>query len=584
MKLGNRCNSLPLLAIFLLLPHATRFVMDRQKVNIAVVEDNGMARINLRNHLMQMGFNKIACYSHGRELVKGMQQKHFDLILMDYHLGNNKNGVEVIHDINKTGLLKNVTCLIFVTSDRLPIIIGQIVDVHPDDLVVKPYTIRILEKTLLNCLKINMHCRPVLHLIDQQKWQKALEELDQIIKSNILPKSKTSLLKLRARLLLKLGRFEQATELYESVLAGSDKVIWAKWGVIHAQFLAGKGEVSEEILKDMLGAHLTNDKACEWLARISVGRKEYVKAEEYIDLISEGSLSTAATKLKTYLYQIQDKVEDAIDMLERKRMSNKHIREKYAELSLELARCYLYFAETKGKNERAKPIKVARFLIGSAGRHFLEEGLQLKKEYMNVLAYILEDNIEKANELLRESNINDLKNADITTMTDAVKAWVDVGDEMKAAQILFNCGEKIKQMEDLTDQSISDLLVSQREDDMGERRPRALKYNKQGLGLHSNRKYVEAVEYFYQAYILFPKESAFGLNLLQSLVEAELAEFSNIKTLRVFNELDKRDLNASNRKRLNEIGKKISLDKDRFIVTNEAQDNSHSINETDEFL
>jgi len=554
--------------------------MDRREIKIAVVEDNGMARLNLRNHLMEMGFNDISCYSHGRELVKGMKNKHFELILMDYHLGNNKNGVEVIQDINKADMLEHKTCLIFITSDRLPLIIGQIVDVHPDDLVVKPYTIRILEKTILNCLKINSYCQPILHLMDQQRWQVALTELEALIESDVLPRSKTTLIKLKARLLLKLGKFHNAIELYESVLARSNNVIWAKWGVIHAQFLAGEADISEEILREMLGAHLTNDKACEWLARISVGRKEYVKAEEYISLIRESSLSTEAAKLKTYLYQIQDKVEDAIDMLERKRMSNKHIREKYAELTLELARCYLYFAETKNKNERDKPIKVARFLIGSAGRHHLEDSLQLKKEYMNVLAYILEDNVEKAKELLNEADVNDLNEADVTTMTDAVKAWVDVGDETKAAQILFNCGEKIKNMEDLTDKTIADLLVSQREEDMGERRPRALKYNKQGLAFHSDKKYLEAVEYFFQAYILFPKESAFGLNLLQSLVEAELAEFSTIKTLRVFNELEKRDLSNSNRKRLNEIGRKISIDKDRFIVTDEAQNKNFSLDKT----
>jgi hypothetical protein len=36
----------------------------------------------------------------------------------------------------------------------------------------------------------------------------------------------------------------------------------------------------------------------------------------------------------------------------------------------------------------------------------------------------------------------------------------------------------------------------------------------------------------------------------------------------VFNELDKRDLNDANRQRLNEIGRKISAEKDKFIIAN----------------
>lgn len=540
--------------------------MERHKISIAVVEDNGMARINLRNHLMEMGFAKVACYSQGRELHNVLKKGHFDLILMDFHLGDNKNGVEVIQDLSKQGLLKHTTRLIFITSDRLPLIIGQIVDIHPDDLIIKPYTIKILGKTITNVMKIHRHCLPILKLMDQKKWLEALTKLDTITRDNVLPKSRTALFKLRARLLLKLKRFDEANALYQSVLDSSDKVIWAKWGLIHSKFLAGEIDISEELLKNMLGAHLTNDKACEWLARICVGKKEYVQAEEYIDLIDESALSLAAAKLKAYLYQIQDKIEEAIDLLERRRLSNKNVRERYAELSLELARCYLHLAESKPENERHKPIQVARFLIGSAGRKNLEGNLNLKRSYMNVLAAVLEGDVEKAVQLLSQDNMDNLENADVSTMTDAVKAWVGVGDEKRAAQILFDCEERIQNMEDLTDKTLSNMMVLQREEDMGERRPRALKYNKQGLEFHSTQNYTEAVDYFYQAYILFPKEAAFGLNLLQSLVEAKLAEHKKVKTLRVFNELDKRELNNNNRKRLNEIGRKISAEKDQFIA------------------
>ncbi|GAA0857309.1 response regulator [Aliiglaciecola litoralis] len=540
--------------------------MKRRDINIAVVEDNGMARILLRNHLVDMGFIDVACFSNGRDLKRELKNRDFDLILMDFHLGDHKNGVEVIQEVNRENLLKHTTSLIFVTSDRLPVIIGQIVDIHPDDLVIKPYTIRILEKTIINTLTIRKHCMPILHLMDNKEWESALKKLDILSSSNTLPKSRTSLLKLRARLLIKMKRYTEATELYEKVLNSSANVIWAKWGVIHTQFLSGEVDISEDLLKEMLGAHLTNDKACEWLARICVGRKEYEEAEEYIDLINESSLSMAASKLKAYVYQIQNKTDKAIDLLERRRNSAKHVRDKYAELSLELARCYLSLAESKLPNERAKPLQVARFLIGSAGRNYLEENLVLKRDYMSVLAAILEDDMEKANALLEQTEALDLASADVTTMTDAVSAWIGVGDEMRAAQILFECEAKMQDLDDMTEQTISSMAITQQEEQLGERRPRALKFNKEGLHLHSQQRYHESVDFFYQAYILFPKESAFGLNLLQGLIESEQATYKEAKTLRLFNELDKRELSSSNRKRLNEIGRRISNNKDAYLV------------------
>lgn len=546
--------------------------MDRRSLNIAVVEDNGMARILMRNHLVDMGFMDVACYSNGRDLKKDLKVRSYDLILMDFHLGDHKNGVEVIQEINRENLLKHCTSLIFVTSDRLPLVIGQIVDVHPDDLVIKPYTIRILEKTIINTLTIRKHCLPILKLMDEKKWQDAIEKLEKLVEKNVLPKSRTALLKLRARLLIKMHKYDEATALYEKVLKSSANVIWAKWGVIHSQFLAGKIEISEDLLKDMLGAHLTNDKACEWLARICVGRKEYEEAEEYIDLIKESSLSMAAAKLKAYVYQLQNKTDQAIDLLERKRNSTKHVREKYAELSLELARCYLAVAESKQANERSKPLQVARFLIGSAGRNYLEENLAIKRDFMNILAAILENDQDKASALLEQSESKSFESADVATMTDAVKAWIGMGDEKRAAEILYECEEKIRDLDDLTEQTISSMAVTQQEEAMGARRPRALKFNKEGLQLHNQQRFEESVDYFYQAYILFPREAAFGLNLLQGLIESEQAQHKNAKTLRIFNELDKRELNKSNRKRLNEIGKKISENKDIFLLEGQEDD------------
>lgn len=548
-------------------------MIEKRKVNIAVVEDNGMARINLRNHLLEMDFNMVNCFTHGRELKKDLKRRSYDLILMDFHLGDNKNGVEVIQDLQKEGLLKHSTCLVFITSDRLPMIIGQIVDIHPDDLVIKPYTIRTLKRTVNNALKINENLKAVLKLMDKQEYEDALFKLDDIVRENVLPKSRTHILKLRARLLLKVGKYAEASALYTKVLESSDKVIWAKWGLIHSQYLAGKIDISEELLQEMLGAHLTNDKACEWLARISIGNKEYVKAGEYIEQIKESSLSLAAAKLKAYLYQIQDKMDDAISLLERKREANRSVREKFAELSLELARCYLNVAESKAQNEREKSLQVARFLIGSAGRRTLDESMELKRSYMNVLAAILEGNVEKANELLENEEIGDLSSADVSTMTDAVKAWMEVGNELKAAQILFDCEDKLENIEDLTEKTMSTMLISKTEESVGERRPRALKFNKEGLVLHGNHQYEDAVDYFYQAYILFPKEPAFGLNLLQSLVEAKLPKHKNIKTLRVFNELDQRDLSEGNRERLDNIAQKIDQDRDMFIASEPPPEN-----------
>jgi len=38
------------------------------KVKVAVVEYNKMAHDNIHNHLINMGFSRVSCFSNGREL------------------------------------------------------------------------------------------------------------------------------------------------------------------------------------------------------------------------------------------------------------------------------------------------------------------------------------------------------------------------------------------------------------------------------------------------------------------------------------------------------------------------------------
>ena len=154
--------------------------MSLAKVSVAVVEDNGMARANIRNHLLDMGFSQISCFSNGRDLRANMRSLRIDLLLMDFHLGQNKNGVEVVQDLQKQKKITHTTCVMFITSDRVPMVIGQIFDMHPEALLTKPYTIRNLAKNIYSSLNLHKYLMPIYRMIrvilekSSIKWQKAM--------------------------------------------------------------------------------------------------------------------------------------------------------------------------------------------------------------------------------------------------------------------------------------------------------------------------------------------------------------------------------------------------------------------------
>ena len=531
--------------------------MSLSDIKVAIVEDNGMARINLRNHLMEMGFSEIGCFSNGRELKAHARLRRIDLLLMDYHLGQNKNGVEVVQELQEQGLLKSSTSIIFITSDRLPMIVGQIVDVHPDALVIKPYTIRSIEKNISACLNFHHYLMPVFKLMDEDEFAHALDKLNYMLERNSRPRMRSQMVKLQARLLIKVKRFKEAASVYNDVLRSSDKIIWAKWGLIQSLYLDGQIKQSEDMLLALTGTQLTSDKAREWLARICIDANQYAQAEDHINAIREGEMSVSAARLKAYIYQAQERNDEAIQLLEKKRESNRGIRERYDELSLDLARCYLQEAEGKKANEREKTLQVAKFLIGSAGRKNLDHKLIIKKDFLYAAAAVMAGNIEKASELLNREGMDDMSDSDVLQMTDAISAWKGIGNDEKASEILALCKMRLSQLDDGNETTVANMQVVKREESIGERRPEAMKLNKTGLEHYIKHDYQKATQDFYQAYLLFPREVAFSLNLLQSLVEAEQGSYKTINTRQFLSELSRRQMAPNNQKRLEDIAKKV---------------------------
>ena len=560
--------------------------MTLTKIKVAVVEDNGMARNNIRNHLLNMGFSQVSCFSNGRELQANLKNEMLDLLLMDFHLGQNKNGVEVVQDLQKHKQITHTTCVLFITSDPLPPIIGQITDVHPEALIVKPYTIHSFIKNILNSINLHKYLMPVYEMMDDENYPQALVLIDYFLEKNDLPKKKNTMIKLRATLLTKLGRHAEAINLYRDILHHSDKVIWAKWGLIQNLFLDKRIEESETLLHDLTRSELTSDKACEWLARICISNNQYNKAENHMHQIREGELSIPAARLKAYIYQAQERGGDAIKLLEKKRDSNRSIRERYDEISLDLARCYIAEAELKTKPERSSDLQVAKYLIGAAGRKLSDPSLTIRKDYMFAIIAFMEGNVLKANEFLSRPGMNELQNAEISTITDAVHACSITGDNEKAKAFLKLSQEKLKNIVDGNEKTASGMLVAKCEDVIGERRPQALEFNRVGLQKYSTKKYAAATDDFYQAYLLFPRELAFSLNLLQGLVDAELISYKKVNTLEFLAELQNRKLNAGNKKRLEEIVSLTTKKKDVYLIANLIKDEAnqdrdkYDVNET----
>ena len=88
--------------------------------------------------------------------------------------------------------------------------------------------------------------------------------------------------------------------------------------------------------------------------------------------------------------------------------------------------------------------------------------------------------------------------------------------------------------------------------------------------------FADAIDLFYQAYILFPSEPAFSLNLLQSMVEAKKLVHKKVIIAGLQQELSAQALSSANAKRFAGIVQKINKDELDKLSVQESEDTEPS--------
>ncbi|MGB3724994.1 MAG: tetratricopeptide repeat protein [Glaciecola sp.] len=540
-------------------------------LRIAIVEDNATARTNLRSHLMAIDNYEIASYSNGKELRNGLRLTNVDIILMDFHLGQSKNGVEWILQLQENGLCKANMGLVFLTSDGMPQTIGQILDLHPDFILIKPYTIKSLRLNLAHYLKLREETMPVLNYMAQSNNHQALQLVTQKLEKNSNPRFTNDLLKLKGRLLLAEKQYSEAINLYSSVLKKSSNVLWAHWGLIKSEFFTGKWQQCQKMLNHLVSESLTKDKAYEWLATVAMGKKQYKDAEHLLNQIKESDLSIQATRLKVMCYKMLDKPDLAKALLEKKIQSNLTVKDRMVDYAMELARFHIHLAESLISEpdphqmgnlqlEKEANLVAARKLIGKANRGSNDRQSELQKDYMLALAFLLEGDTPKAEKILQQAPpLQTLSTTKTATLLDAVKIWFGVGNAEKANEILMECDDALLEHESHIERLICTELISDIEQTHSLQKERALQSNDKGMKLYAGKEYADALICFYKAYTTLPGVPAFALNLLQCMADMQQYEYQGLEAETLFKELSCITLSDKNEIRLGHIQVKLGI-------------------------
>ncbi len=524
---------------------------------LAIVEDNATARASLRSHILPTGLFDVSSFGSGTELKAALRTQHFEVILLDFHLGTGKNGVAWVQELRQSRFIKPSTGIIFITSDRLPQTIGQIIDVHPDLLIIKPYSIGTLTRQLEHYMTYRGFVSNVLASLDKGDTKHALSQLARLAQENVPRRLQSDVTKLQARLLYEDRQYLRAQQLYEAVLTQSDQVLWAQWGRIKCQYASGNYGVCSEQLAALLNVNLARDQAFEWLACLCYEQEAYSQAEHYLDNIKSSDLSVPATRLKTLTYHKQNRVLEGIELLQKKRAMNRSAKDAFNDFTFTLAEFYLQLAEESPVTNREESLSQARKLVGIAGRSQHDQQLTQKRDYLLAYAAVLDGDNKKAALMLDDDSMHALTRTDTPTLLVAAKVNGALGRKDKAKSLMQMANERNAEIEDMSEQTVnaSEILVSEQK--LGLAGDTAFALNDEGTQWFLKRRYQEAMPYFYDAYRLLPAIGAFALNLLQCMVESNTVQYKRFTIRRLLVELETKEMNPTNLSRFRQLEQQI---------------------------
>lgn len=537
------------------------------KIRVAIVEDNATARATIRSHLITMGNIEVSSFSNGSELRNVLRKQHFELLIFDFHLGQRRNGVEWVQSLRQANFIRPSTGIIFLTADRMPQTIGQIIDIHPDLLLLKPYTINSLQRGMNHYLEYRQHANKALLYLDDDYCDRAIKQIEQQLNAPLSARIRSDLEKLRARLLLQEHQYSAALTIYEQVLQQSDKVLWAQWGKLKCQFLMGNWPDCQESLDTMLDTLLTRDKAFEWLACLSFEQAAYEKTEFYLDHIQDSELSLPATRLKTMTYQKQNRIVESIDLLQKKREYNRSTKERFDEFTFELAEFYLSIAQSSPVNNRTESLTQARKLAGVAARSQGDSQVKQRHDYLLAYSYVLEDQAAKARNLTQREHMQIFNRSAANTLITAARVFGALGNETQAMYLLDMAKVKSERGEMPAEQQTLQSRLLNAEKESGLAQSRADVFNEQGQQLFVKAAYQEAMAAFYHALQLRPAVPAIALNMLQTLLIENQLSYRTILLSDLTQIIEQSELSQSNQQRFVRLQKKYPQLKDALPVT-----------------
>lgn len=250
-----------------------------KQANTLIVDDFQGMRTMLRDFVRLMGITQISTASNGKDAISQLDASRFDVVICDYNLGPGANGQQVLEEAKLRNLVGVSTIWVMVTAEKTTDMVMGAAEVKPDDYLLKPINQVLLQSRLEKLITRKQSLGMVEEAIRTKDFHAAIHQCDQLLQDKAV--NSQEILRIKSDLLLTLGDYTAARQLFESVLAVRN-IAWAKTGMGKLSFFASDHAAAVELFQQVLHDNRMYVEAADWLAKTFEAMGELARAEQVL--------------------------------------------------------------------------------------------------------------------------------------------------------------------------------------------------------------------------------------------------------------------------------------------------------------
>ncbi len=491
-------------------------------IKVLIIDNQNVTKNYLKYSLENLGYDNIYHAPKAQTAFNLCKENKFDLVLCMFDLEQEKDGFQIYDELKLKKLIHLSTAFIFISAETNPALVHGIIELQPDDFLVKPFTLKEFGDRVNRALKRKLPLKTVYEQLEAGKLKDCLDTIRKLLSKPINTPLFPQLLKIKGNTLLELGHYRKALHFFSTV-SELQQMSWVKLGIVKSHIGLKQFDEATQLLAKLVTSRATRLEALELLSKIDVEQQNYRQAQDHLKQAAD--LSPRNVSRQQELINLSRITHDYEQQFDSSKTLLRYARNSVhdsPELYLTAARSGIDYA-TRTFDED---------VINSVMKHTGEYLTELKKQFpqsdkteqieiINARILHLKNESDRAKCLVQQfSNPNE----DIESVEDSLdkaKALHELGFYQQS-QHLFEKIEKHCQQQSSDDNSMA-IYLSQEKKERKDITADPKDLNNTAVKYYKRKNYAQALKAFMQAFRIMPNNVSIALNLLQSICESHVS-------------------------------------------------------------